>query len=97
MIEQMVILRRPILDVFDYLMDFESFGGGPPQFLETTIIRKDNRDWPSRFRAQVGFTRCLTAAHWAGSFGSQARMLVGVNGHTIVIRYLNAQRRRGGL
>jgi TIR domain len=56
MIEQSVVIQRPLFDVFDYLMDVERFWEWAPYFLNTEVLDRDNNDWPTLFKARVGLS-----------------------------------------
>src|SRR3954452_22420602 len=54
MIEQSVVIHRPLLDVFDYLMDVERLCEWTPYYLHTEVIDEDRLGWPTRFKVRVG-------------------------------------------
>jgi uncharacterized membrane protein len=56
MIEQSVVIQRPLLDVFDYLMDVERLWEWVPYFIHVDVIDRDDVGWPTRFNARVGLT-----------------------------------------
>jgi hypothetical protein len=56
MIEQSVVIQRPLFDVFDYLMDVDRFWEWAPYFLNTHVVNTDENDWPTLFKARVGLS-----------------------------------------
>jgi hypothetical protein len=56
MIEQSIVIQRPLFDVFDYLMDVERFWEWAPYFLNTEVLERDKYRWPTVFKARVGLS-----------------------------------------
>jgi hypothetical protein len=56
MIEQSVVIQRPLFDVFDYLMDVERFWEWAPYFLSTQVLGTDENGWPTLFKARFGLS-----------------------------------------
>jgi TIR domain len=56
MIEQSVVIQRPLFDVFDYLMDVDRFWEWAPYFLDTEVSKTDENNWPTLFKARVGLS-----------------------------------------
>lgn len=56
MIEQTVLIKAPILDVFDYLIDVQNFGRWAPYFIDAAVTEVDDDGWPCRYRARLGMT-----------------------------------------
>lgn len=56
MIEQSVVIQRPLFDVFDYLMDVDRFWEWAPYFLNTQVLKEDDNHWPTLFKARVGLS-----------------------------------------
>ena len=56
MIEQSIVIQRPLFDVFDYLMDVERFWEWAPYLLNTQASDWDENCWPTQFKARFGLS-----------------------------------------